>query len=633
MPSRVARRLIRLTTRLDTDAAGAQCNCSWGPLWGMQMSTTFRTGRLILVVLTLLGFVTVSRAWDGLLGLQLHAGPPMKIEFRNILPKYSDAVTTSQPGDWLTDGGNPRRTAWQQEEAILTTRNARDIKLVWKITLDNVPREMHSLLPALVVGRASTREGPKQIVVVTGVSDNLYAIDTERGVVLWRKRFDHSSVGDTVPRGGLMCPGGITATPVIGPATAAGGYTIYAVSWDGMLHQLNVADGEDVAPSAKFMPPNGKPYALNLWKNVLYTHTAQGCGGHPNMAYAYDLATGRVGSWGPAGGGMWGRTGPAISSKGVMYTGTGDGPWDHERGLYGNGIIGLQQNPTTKALELVDYYAPSNAEWLFKRDLDMQVTPAIFDYKGRELMVAGGKECRAYLMDTESIGGDDHRTPLFRTPLLCNEGVNFASAGIWGAMASWLDAHGTRWVLTPFWGPQHSAFKAPGEHGDVTYGAIAAFRVDERHPDHVMEPLGRPVGRQRPRLPRHVRRDTVLLRYHAMKRSAAAAAVCVGGALAGANPAPAQDWTTGGYDAQRSSWVREDAKISPESMRAPGFQFLWKLKVTPDSTQSNALTPPVLLDLVIGYRGFRSLGFVGGTADHVFTVDTDLGRMEWDRQF
>jgi len=118
-----------------------------------------------------------------------------------------------------------------------------------------------------------------------------------------------------------------------------------------------------------------------------------------------------------------------------------------------------------------------------------------------------------------------------------------------------------------------------------------------------------------------------------MKRSAAAAAVCVGGALAGANPAPAQDWTTAGYDAQRSSWVRGDAKISPESMRAPGFQFLWKLKVTADSTQSNALAPPVLLDLVIGYRGFRSLGFVGGTADHVFTVDTDLGRMEWDRQF
>jgi outer membrane protein assembly factor BamB len=68
-------------------------------------------------------------------------------------------------------------------------------------------------------------------------------------------------------------------------------------------------------------------------------------------------------------------------------------------------------------------------------------------------------------------------------------------------------------------------------------------------------------------------------------------------------------------------------------MRRPGFQFLWKLRLTADSTQSTTLTPPVLLDLVIGYRGFRSLGFVGGTGDHVFAIDTDLGRMEWDRQF
>jgi hypothetical protein len=70
-----------------------------------------------------------------------------------------------------------------------------------------------------------------------------------------------------------------------------------------------------------------------------------------------------------------------------MYTGTGDGRWDPENGVYGNGVIGVKQNPETKALELVDYYGPSNAEWLWKRDLQMQVTPAIFDFKGREYMI------------------------------------------------------------------------------------------------------------------------------------------------------------------------------------------------------------------------------------------------------
>ncbi len=385
-----------------------------------------------------------------------------------------------KPADWLTDGGNVERTAWQQDEKILTTTNVKNVKLLWKTRLDNVPRQMHNLLPVLIAGRVNTSKGPKQIVVVTGVSDNIYALDADNGEMLWKHHFETTWVP---PAGGgrgagILCPGGITATPVIGPTDTPGKYTVYAAAWDGTLRRLNLADGKEVAPPAKFMPPNGKPYALSLLKNVIYTHTAQGCGGNPNMVYTYDLATDKVGSWGPAGGGMWGRTGPAISSNGTLYTGTGDGPWNPENGVFGNGIIGVKQNPQTKALELVDYYGPSNAEWLWKRDLDMQVTPAIFKYKGKELMVDAGKECVVYLMDTESIGGDDHRTPLHRTPLICNEEVNFASAGIWGSMASWEDAKGTRWVLTPFWGPKHSKFKAPIEYGPIKYGAIAAFRVE-----------------------------------------------------------------------------------------------------------------------------------------------------------
>jgi hypothetical protein len=184
----------------------------------------------------------------------------------------------------------------------------------------------------------------------------------------------------------------------------------------------------------------------------------------------------------------------------VLYTGTGDGPWDPENGIFGNGIIGVQQNPETKALELVDYYGPSNAEWLWKRDLDMQVTPAIFPYKGRELMVDAGKECRIYLMDTESIGGDDHRTPLHRTPLICNEPVNFASAGIWGSMATWEDSDGTRWVLTPIWGTKHSQFHAPIEHGEVKDGAIVAFKVEDRDGKTWLEPawISRDMNRAEP---------------------------------------------------------------------------------------------------------------------------------------
>lgn len=93
------------------------------------------------------------------------------------------------------------------------------------------------------------------------------------------------------------------------------------------------------------------------------------------------------------------------------------------------------------------------------------------------------------------------------------------------------------------------------------------------------------------------------------------------------------DWSTSGADAHRSSWVRTDPKISKDSMLKPGFQFLWKVKLNNEAKQSNSLTPPALLTGYIGYRGFRSLGFVGGSSDNVYGIDTDLARIEWQKHF
>jgi outer membrane protein assembly factor BamB len=103
-------------------------------------------------------------------------------------------------------------------------------------------------------------------------------------------------------------------------------------------------------------------------------------------------------------------------------------------------------------------------------------------------------------MDTTSIGGDDHRTPLYRGPLICNEDVNFASAGIWGSLASWEDTKGTRWVLTPIWGAKHSKFKAPIENGLVKDGAIVAFKMEEKNGKLQLAPawISRDMNRAEP---------------------------------------------------------------------------------------------------------------------------------------
>ena len=354
------------------------------------------------------------------------------------------------------------------------------MKLLWKVQTDNQPRQMHNLFPPLIAGNVSTPAGDKEIAVLAGVSDNIYGIDVETGHPdLEAAVRQHVPGAAAAGRGGsVLCPGGLTATPVLEERTP-GKYVAYAVSWDGRLRTLDVATGEEIEPPELFLPPNGKPYGLNLHNGVIYTTTAQGCGGNPNNFYSYDLATKKVGNYNPGSGGLWPRTGPSVGKDGTVYAGSGDGDYLPEQQIYGQAMIGVKQNPETKALELKDWYAPSNAVWMRKRDLDLNATGPIFDYKGKEYLVQSSKECRIWLLDTAMLGGEDHRTPVYRTPLVCNEEVNF-TMGVWGALATWEDATRTRWVLTPFWGPKHPQFKAPIEHGQVVHGAIAAFTLEDR---------------------------------------------------------------------------------------------------------------------------------------------------------
>jgi len=89
------------------------------------------------------------------------------------------------------------------------------------------------------------------------------------------------------------------------------------------------------------------------------------------------------------------------------------------------------------------------------------------------------------------------------------------------------------------------------------------------------------------------------------------------------------EWTTSGFDAQRTAWLRADARLTKAAVQKGEFAFLWKMTIDNASRQLNSLTPPVLLDRLIGYRGFKSLAFFGGSDDRVFAVDTDLARPAW----
>src|SRR5580693_2476231 len=172
--------------------------------------------------------------------------------------------------DWLTDGGNAQRTAWQKDEHILTKENVKNLQILWKLQLDNKPKEMHSLFAPLIVSNVSTPEGKKQIAIEAGISDNVYAIDVEAGKILWQKHFEYPPIteGRGLRPGDPLCPGGQTATPVIGPPAASGTRVAYAMAANGQVHTLNVANGEEMSEPFKLGFGNGKNYALNLWNGV-----------------------------------------------------------------------------------------------------------------------------------------------------------------------------------------------------------------------------------------------------------------------------------------------------------------------------------------------------------------------------
>src|SRR5438128_2448007 len=251
---------------------------------------------------------------------------------------------------WLTDGYDKERTSWQRNETRLSPDTVGRMQLLWKVRLDNQPRQMHNLFPALIVGDVLTAQGRRELAIVAGVSDNIYGIDVEQGKQIWKRHFDSAVKESATERAYVLCPG----------------------------------------------------------------------------------------------------LGPSIGKDGRVYAGSGDGDYFPERQIFGQAIIAAKQNPATKAMEMQDWFAPANAFWLRKRDLDMNVTGPVFEYKGREYTAQSSKECRIWLLDTSALGGEDHRTPVAQTPLVCNEEVQFASAGPWGALATWEDKDGARYVLMPF---------------------------------------------------------------------------------------------------------------------------------------------------------------------------------------
>jgi outer membrane protein assembly factor BamB len=388
-------------------------------------------------------------------------------------------------GSWRTYGGDAQRTGWAKDEKTISKSNASKLRLAWSAQLDNAPIEVWSLTTPVVSAYNYTPKGVQDVVIVGGSSDMIYGLDADTGDVMWKKHYDRKGEPRNKGNGGWLCPDAQIATPYIDTQTK----TVYSLSSDGRLHALNVINGEDRQAPVQFVPPFSKAWSLNLVNGVLYTAVSQGCSGPRNGVYAMDLRDpSRTVTTFHTYGGVWGRGGIAAGANNRIYAEVGDGPFNPDENKFSDVFLALEP----RTLKLADWYAPKNQVFIDKKDLDMgNMTPVVFRFKERELIAGSGKEGAIFLLDAKSLGGEDHRTPLYRSDPFTNEESNLAGRGFWGQMTTW-EANGERWLAGPALGPQHPKSAAfASVNGDAPDGSMMAFKVEEKDGKPVLLPAWR----------------------------------------------------------------------------------------------------------------------------------------------
>lgn len=417
----------------------------------------------------------------------------MSIKLLFAIPVCAAGLACLLQADWPTFGADPQRSGWNKSEDTFTKDNVKNLTLEWKIKLDNQSKELNSLTPPVVVEGVITPHGFKEYVITAGASDTIFAVDADSGKLVWSKHFQVDTT--KLPKDSFwLCPNSLNATPTInhGGDHFLPHNTVFALASDGKLHSLNVNNGEDNIPPLPFTPPFSKNWSLNAHDGVIYTTVSQGCNGAKSGVYSMSFKTpDHKVLFTPAtngnGAGVWGRGGVSLN-KDRAFAETGDGAYDIEKGNFADTVLGLSLDTG----KMVDYYTPANRTYITRKDLDMgNMTPIVFNYKGRDLIAAAGKEGVIYLLDAEKLGGADHRTPLFRSPLYSNEDADFAGHGFWGAFATWEDSNKDRWLFAPALGPvvtaQGPTFKM--KNGDAPNGSVMAFKVEDKDGGPALTPM------------------------------------------------------------------------------------------------------------------------------------------------
>jgi outer membrane protein assembly factor BamB len=431
--------------------------------------------------------------------------------------------------DWPMAGGGPQRNGWARSERLLDKANVSTLTLLYKVRADNQSRSLNSLSAPIINGNLITYRGFKEMLIFGASSDQVFSVDADLNQPLWDVRMEYR--GDKAPAHTptAPCPGGWTApvlmagnssalmhfaseasrTPAaagvlaqrpspyfpplsqsvypLRPTTLTQLAALYAISSDGNLHVLNSSTGKDLIPAVKFVPPKAKVTSLNIWENIIYATTGNNCDGYRNALFAIDLLSfeKKVELFVPQGGGFSGVGGTAIGKDGTVYVQVMYAPGD-AAGSYHETVVAL----TPKDLKVKDYFTPDEKS-IDRSSLEVPgITPLVFSSFGKEMLLAGGRDGRLFLLDSKSLGGADHHTPLFVSDPIAQGNKKGDGHGFRGTFSSWLDFDtGATWFYAPIFGPPRASARLTAPKNASRDGSIVALKLAEVSGHPALQPV------------------------------------------------------------------------------------------------------------------------------------------------
>jgi hypothetical protein len=387
-------------------------------------------------------------------------------------------------GAWTTVSGDAQRTASVRSDPKISVAAMQQpgFQFLWKRKLDGGPLSQPLLLPNIIAYK-----GFKALAFIASASGAVYSIDYDLNRMFWDQKLAPGRAGGA---GCAARPPAISRVTALGPPApgarggggggrgrGAGGPQIangrggndnlFAIAADGMVHVMNPQIGTDQIPPSKFLPPAANVVGSILVDNVLYAATSTGCGGTSSGVSAIDLASEArpVVSYDAKGAPIVGAAAPTFGTDGTIYVATGSG-----NSPVANAIVSLE----SKSLAQKNYFSPGATPFTSQ--------PIVFQYKGKDLVVAANKDGSLYVLDGASMGGADHKTPLHKSAPIATP--TSAATGL----STWQDASGTRWIAVAIDGALATATKFPVSNGAITNGAVAAFTVVDQNEVPTLQP-------------------------------------------------------------------------------------------------------------------------------------------------